>query len=117
MKIYQTSSFVQEDEKVICTIDCKVVPWLCGEPLESEAFEFSVSAHAKCSPADDFDLTTGKRIAETRASLKVWRTIKGKLAERASDLVKRVKEADDDFLRVECLIHDTLLHEAELVSE
>lgn len=117
MKIYQTSSFVQEDSKVICTIDCKLVPWLCGKPLESEAVEFSVSAYAKCSPADDFDLTFGKRLSETRASLKVFQRIKRILGERACNLVKEVREVDDDFLKVEYLIQDTIMHEAELISE
>ena len=110
MKIYQNSTFTREDNKITCTIDCKYVPFFCGRPMEEKAIEFKVSDYSKCHPDDTFDETYGQRLAETRASIKVYKKVKTILEENAKRICLEVDEVNQDFRKIEYLIADTEQH-------
>lgn len=97
MKIYFKPKYSVYQEKVVkCTLDC-ILDVCAQNDLGSRTIEylffvdktlestFSVSAVAKCSPEDKFCLETGKRIAESRASIKALRIAKHK--------IKKIKKA------------------------
>ena len=114
MKIYQNSKFVQENNKIICTIECKYVPYFCGKPKDDEAIEFTVSAYSKCHPGDTFNETYGKRLAETRASEKVYKKIKSILQERTINLLLEIDELNQDLYRNTYLLETTKQHDYTL---
>ena len=53
-------------------------------PDKSLEHSFVVIASAKCDPDDEFNLTKGKRIAESRAAIKAMKVIYGILATNKS---------------------------------
>lgn len=76
--------FVHEDDGiVVCVIHCYIkaiagVPMLSAIeskkcPVSLDGFHFTVKAVAKCHNEDKFDITKGKRIAESRCKAKVFR--------------------------------------------
>lgn len=111
MKIYQNSTFVRTDNKIVCTINCKYVPYFCGKPIEDKAIEFTVSDYAKCHPDDDFNETYGQRLAETRASIRVYRKIKGILAQEANRVCLEINELNQDLLKNDFLLYTSEQHQ------
>ena len=74
MKIYQESSFVvTKNQKTVCTINCRLVLFLYGSNEPSLEIAFKEIGVASCNPDDVFDETFGRRLAERRASIKVYR--------------------------------------------
>ncbi len=111
MKIYQESSFVKDGNKIICTIACKFVPYFCGHPVEDKAVEFSVSDYAKCHPDDEFNETFGQHLAETRASIRVYRKVKQILVKEADKICLEVTDLNQDFLKIDYLLTSTEQHQ------
>ena len=75
MKIHQESSFVvvKKSRKTICTINCRLELFLYGSHEPSLEINFKEIGVASCNPDDAFDETFGRRLAERRASIKVYR--------------------------------------------
>lgn len=73
MKIYQKSSFTVKGNKITCKIDCTLVLFMFGEPEHKLEISFSQLGVAICSPEDKFDEDFGKKLAERRASIRVYK--------------------------------------------
>ena len=73
MKIYQESSFSVNKNRIVCTISCKLSLSIYGEKEPSLEIHFKERGVAICSPEDKFDEDFGKKLAERRASIKVYR--------------------------------------------
>lgn len=77
MKIYQTNTlFVRFDNEVFCTINARV-------ELHTGTYHCSAQGKAKCHPDDKFDLKLGERIAESRASSKLYLKIYKEIIKQA----------------------------------
>jgi len=109
MKIYQESSFEQVDNKTICTIKCKFVPYLCGKAQEDRVVEFSVKDQAKCHPDDEFDKKFGEHLAERRASVKVFAKVKQILNEYAKRLCFEVTDLNADLAKIEFMLDKSIM--------
>ena len=57
---------------------CLINPkwWATKAPMVNDYGEFTVTAKARCNPSDTFGKTIGKRIAESRAKAKAFKTAK-----------------------------------------
>ena len=77
MKIYQTNTlFVRFDNETFCTINARV-------ELHTGTYSFSAQGKAKCHPDDQFDSKLGERIAESRASSKLYHKIHKEIRKQA----------------------------------
>lgn len=88
MKIYSESEFIYNGHVVICKMKSLVylrVP-------SKEPFEFHTRGIAKCSPQDVYNAKLGEALAESRATLKLYK--------RISITQKQAKKG------VQMLIHD-----------
>lgn len=108
MKIYQESSFVQEDNKIICTIKCRFVPYLCGKEQSDRIVEFSVKDCAKCHPDDEFNEIIGKHLSERRASVKVFAKVKQILLSYAEQLCLKVNDLNSDLAKIEFMLDKSI---------
>ena len=92
---------VFQDKVVKCNMECIIsdceelvyVNEFRGYPINIEALpdrkivqSFSVTAIAKCDPKDTFDIETGRRIAESRATIKALNIIDGLIDNTRQDL-------------------------------
>lgn len=84
MKIYQKTKFHQSGNVVVCIMTAKVNAF-------STSFNAgSVRGIARCAPEDEFDLDKGKRIAESKATQKMYNRI-------GSNLNKALKVTAQDL--------------------
>lgn len=111
MKIYQDSRFIRNGNYVICITDVTV-----DFGILEEQVTFTVRGKARCADGDKFDFSIGKRLAETRASKKVYsrvcRMYKGILDEMARAFNTVVLDAE----RVQFLLDKESDHLYELES-
>ena len=73
MKVYQESSFSIDGRKIVCTISCRLAFSIYGEKEPRLEINFKERGVAMCSPEDEFNEDFGKKLAERRASIKVYR--------------------------------------------
>lgn len=90
VKIEKTHYYVNEESKVVvCTLECDMQlinnpawphiaevmnKFIQKNPNVKWNGEFTVKAKARCCSADKFDVEKGKRLAESRAKVKMYRT-------------------------------------------
>lgn len=120
MKInFDTKYHVFGDKVVKCTILCTLtdcneliyIPNFRGCPIKIEALpnreliqSFEVTANAKCDPKDKFDLETGRRIAESRASIKALKIISGIAKKSREFLAKADMKLIEDYNKAEYIL-------------
>lgn len=112
MKIYQDSRFIRSGQYVICitdvVVDFGIIDTQC---------EFTVRGKARCADGDKFDESIGKRLAETRASKKVY----SRVNKMYNSLIKRMENdfniVKSDAERVKLLYDKESKHLTELESK
>lgn len=101
MKIYQEINFHQSGNVVVCVITAKINTF--GVTFKVNP----VRGIARCAPEDQFDLGKGRRIAESRATQKLYKRISSALNDALKGTYK-----DIEYLKNE-LIHVAKLQETE----
>ena len=66
-----------------------------GEDFNNTAKTFKYVGVAKCAPEDYFDLDTGKRIAEYRASEKRMRDVNRRLSAAIEDIENKISKLEE----------------------
>lgn len=59
-----------------CWVQIDPAWWATKAPMVNDFGEFTVTAKARCNSDDTFDEATGKKIAESRAKAKAFKTAK-----------------------------------------
>lgn len=99
---------------VVCTLKYEVRyphrDWGYDEEL------YTITGKAKCSDYDFFDLETGKRIAESRATLKLYKIIKNKMRVYMRDVKDELISITDDYGKINRMI-DTENHHYKILIE
>lgn len=112
MKIYQDSRFIRSGQYVICITDVVVDFGIIDTQLE-----FTVRGKARCADGDEFDESIGKRLAETRASKKVY----SRVDKMYRDILKAMENdfniIKSDAERVKLLLDKESKHLTELESK
>ena len=112
MKIYQDSRFICSGKYVICITDVVVDFGILGEQAE-----FTVRGKARCADDDEFDFSVGKRLAETRASMKVYSRVARMYRDILNEMERTVNTVAEDADRVEYLFYKEVDHMKELKSK
>lgn len=119
MKInFNTEYKVFKNHTVKCTLECVLTD--CNEILhmpivrrcvinfdetnDRTTLSFIVSAVAKCDPIDDFNLETGKRIAESRANIKALKVVSDLIQESRNIVSKINTKLAEDFNKTEFIL-------------
>lgn len=111
MKIYQDSRFIRSGKYVICITDVVV-----DFGILEESVAFTVRGKARCADDDEFDFSVGKRLAETRASMKVYSRV-GKMYRNILNEIERTLDTvTSDAMRVKLLLDNEAKHLYELES-
>lgn len=94
MKIYQKTKFHQSGNVVVCIMTAKVNAF-------STSFNAgSVRGIARCAPEDEFDLDKGKRIAESKATQKMYNRISSTLNKCLKETYKDVEYLKGELVRI-----------------
>lgn len=80
IRFVETEYYVNSSK---CTIVCKIHAIING-------FHYTAIGVAKCSPEDTFDEIKGKRIAESRAKSKVYKTAVKYYSRRVANIRQRL---------------------------
>lgn len=102
MNFYQDAEFKREENVIHCTLHCKLQLYFNG--VKAISTEFEVSDKAKCHPDDEFDEITGRRLAESRASVKAYHKAKifvKKLKKRNENLTRDLENNINKLIRLE----------------
>ena len=78
---------------------------------------YTVTGKAKCSYYDIFDLETGKRIAESRATLKLYKTIKNRMRAYMRDVKDELISLTDDYGKINRMIDTEDRHYKILIKD
>lgn len=120
---------VFKERVVVCNINCEVTGVNFGDirktytynntPLSFyyDTIEFDVSAKAKCSPYDIFNLETGKRIAESRATIKAMKVIRAFLEDEVSYYFNIITKLSRDNTKVENILYREMKHLNDLLND
>lgn len=120
---------VFKEKVVVCNINYKVtdIDFRCirktytynNTPLKFyyDTVEFDVSAKAKCSPYDIFNIEIGKRIAESRATIKAMKVISALLEDGANYHFNRVTELSGYNTKVENILYKKMKHLNDLLND
>ena len=127
--LMSSSYYIDETNKVVvCTLQCDVqfekhkaylyifdsmykkkLPYIkCGS--------FEVKAKARCNASDTFNVETGKRIAESRAKAKAFRTAKKLWNEIVKSLKNAAKSCEDTALACNIALDNELKHVKDLTE-
>lgn len=112
MKIYQDSRFIQSGKYVICITDVTVDFGILGEQAA-----FTVRGKARCADDDEFDFSVGKRLAETRASMKVYSRVGRMYRDILNEMEHTLNTVMADAERVQYLFNKEVDHMDELESK
>ena len=108
-RVRTTSKFIvkPENKVVVCnmSVDMQLFDsklwnhidpawWATKAPMVSDFGEFIVTAKARCNSDDTFDEATGKKIAESRAKSKAFKTAKNVWDCIAKGIVENAKMAE-----------------------
>lgn len=94
MKLYQNANFQEFNGKVVkCTLSGKLS---YVEPFTNilKEEEFSTIGYAKCHKEDSFNLEKGKRIAESKASIKFYKKVRYFYNK---NLFKKLRKFENEF--------------------
>lgn len=105
---------VFNDKVVVCTLKYSVQ--YPDVYFGSNAEFYTVTGKAKCSDYDIFDLETGKRIAESRATLKLYKIIKNYMRAYMRDVKNKLISITDDYGKINRMI-DTENHHYKILIE
>lgn len=111
MKIYQDSRFIQSGQYVICITDVVVDFGILGDSAA-----FTVRGKARCADGDKFDFSVGKRLAETRASRKVYSRVDKMYKKLLGEITRTLDTVTADATRVKLLLDEESKHLYELES-
>ena len=78
---------------------------------------FEVKAKARCNASDTFNVETGKRIAESRAKAKAFRTAKKLWNEIAKSLKKAAKSCENTAIACNIALNNEVEHVIELCTQ
>lgn len=108
MKVYQNSVDFRIDGR---SVKCMIKGYV--EFKDGSKVSLASTSVANCHPDDEFDFKVGSRLAESRASLGIY-----KQAERAAEahLMKVTTELDDEISRANDLISKEKLHLIDLLK-
>lgn len=77
----------------------------------------TIKAIAKCSPEDEFNEITGKRIAESRMQIKMYNTITNALNSFKKTLLSYVKTTTNNLMSVNYKLTKELNHLNKLIED
>lgn len=112
MKIYQDSRFIRNGQYVICITDVVV-----DFGIINAHQEFTVRGKARCADGDKFDESVGKRLAETRASKKVYSRVNKMYNALIKEIEADLNTVKSDANRVQSLFEKESEHLVELESK
>lgn len=108
-RVRTTSKFIIKPENKVVVCNMKVTMqlldsecwgqidpawWATKAPMVNDFGEFTVTAKARCNSDDTFDEATGKKIAESRAKAKAFKTAKNVWDCIARGFVEKAKMAE-----------------------
>ena len=108
-RVRTTSKFIVKPENKVVVCNMKVnmqlldfelwglsdpAWWATKAPMVNDSGEFTVTAKARCNSDDTFDEATGKKIAESRAKAKAFKTAKNVWDCIAKGFVESAKMAE-----------------------
>lgn len=120
---------VFKEKVVVCNINYKItdIDYRCirkthtynNTPLKFyyDTVEFDISAKAKCSPYDIFNLETGKRVAESRATIKAMKVIRAFLEDECNYYFDRITELSRYNTKVENILYKEMKHLNDLLND
>ena len=89
--------------------------WNTKAPMVNSFGSFTVTAKARCNPDDTFDEATGKKIAESRAKAKAFKTAKNVWDCIAKGLFNKAKIAEKIYKNCAVIEQVEIKHVKELV--
>ena len=78
---------------------------------------YTITGKAKCSDYDFFDLETGKRIAESRATLKLYKIIKNRMRDYMRAVKDELITLTDDYGKINRMIYTEDHHYKILIKD
>lgn len=115
---------VFEDVDAIVPIEVELPPHNCevsycykDKGKDMEALIFTTTGIAKCDESDAFCEETGRRIAESKASIKVYNSLEKLLFKANERLLDMVRETARDYGRLAILKKMEMDHLYELTKE
>lgn len=106
---------VFNDKVVVCTLKYEV-----HYPHRDWGYDvelYTITGKAKCSYYDLFDLETGKRIAESRATLKLYKIIKSKMRAYMRDVKDELISITDSYGKINRMIDTEDRHYKILIKD
>lgn len=114
MKLKQKVVFNSYNQKVVkCTMRCLIEYGLNNDLY----YEFEVVGIAKCHNDDKFDEDLGKRISESRASIKAYSTAKRYMASWMKLINDHVDQSKTDMVRLNDLLDKETNHYDSIIGE
>lgn len=108
MKIYQEVNFHQSGNVVVCVITAKI---------NTVGVTFKVNpvrSIARCAPEDQFDLDKGRRIAESKATQKLYNRISTALNKTLKQAYRDMDTIKDELVRLATLKDTEEKHFSEI---
>lgn len=110
MKILINTKFERVNDRVIsCTANL-----VTDDP---EISKIVVTRCAKCSSEDEFNQTTGERLAESRARIQLLRKCKRIIRERLGKVFKELEKTGLDYMKVGMFVSGELDHLRTLMRD
>lgn len=106
---------VFNDKVVVCTLEYRVQYPNRGWRHIDEYY--TITGKAKCSDYDLFDLETGKRIAESRATLKLYKIIKNRMRAYMRAVKNELISITDDYGKINRMIDTEDRHYKTLIKD
>lgn len=110
MKIYQSAKFIQNGNVMVCILTASINVNGATTP------EFKVKGIARCAPEDKFDELTGKRIAESRATVKLYKKADALVAKHMKQCQRDLDNLRRDVERMDELKSNEQYHYEQIFS-
>lgn len=117
MKIYSESKFIYNGNVVVCRMKSLVYLTVIHLKVPArEPFAFYTKGIARCSPEDKYNPKIGEALAESRATLKMYKKISVFLEQTKKDIQKLIHEANLDTTRYNELVAKEEAHLTDLLN-